>query len=224
MSKKSLHLGKLLKFFGAQDNHLVTDLRSDLRRERDKLEGGNAGGMDFYNCFWADAKWHVNGVASLKELTRGRVAVSAQRRNLYPKLCSGFLDWFDEVNRATNRHVGLSTEKFHNHLEFEALGLELKVDNLLTLKFGTDNHRLVYPYFAKKTALSKKWARVGLWCMLEAFPEETITDLEILDVLRGTGFSGAKISLRGDEEFLFEQRYREIEKTWNELRPHYGLK
>jgi hypothetical protein len=59
--------------------------------------------------------------------------------------------------------------------------------------------------------------------MSEALPEHDLIDMHILDVLRGVSFGADRVYLRGDEQHLFEQRYREILKMWDELRPEYGL-
>jgi uncharacterized protein (DUF779 family) len=82
---------------------------------------------------------------------------------------------------------------------------------------------LVYPYFSEEPALTETWARVGLWLMSEAFTTFSITDMEILDVLRGRSFGGGSLSLRGDEETRFQRRYAEILEAWKEMRPEYGL-
>lgn len=225
MSLKSMHLSKLLKLFGATDSQLISELRIELRRERDKeAQGGGEGGRDFYIPFWSDARIHVIGAAHLIDLTKIRVEGSKQRQNLYPQLCQGFLKWFDGVKRGTNETVGWKEVKFHNHLDFDDLDLEVKVDNLLALQIGTERYRIIYPYFAKKPELSEKWARIALWAMTKAFPSEHVSEMEIVDVLRGRGFKGAQLSLRGDEAFLFQERYKAIRKIWKELRPHYGLK
>ncbi|VVT10158.1 hypothetical protein [Erythrobacter sp. EC-HK427] len=223
MSKKTIHLSKILKFFALPENKLISELRTELRRERDRLDGSDEGGMDFYTPFWADAKDHVKGKAQLTELTTIRVEASGQRKNLYPKLCAGFLKWFDGLKRATNETVGWSDAKFHKHVEFSDMALVVKVDNLIGLEIGKDKFRLIYPYFAKAPPLSEQWARVGLWMMTEAFPDLSIVEMDVLDVLRGTGFRGANLSLKGNEEFLFRSRYEEILQMWNELRPEYGL-
>jgi hypothetical protein len=223
MANRSLNLGKVLKLFALPENKLISELRDQCRKERDKLDGEDTGGNDFYGPFWSDAKAHVAGRGDLSVLTLGRIEDSKQRRNLYPRLSKGFLEWFDELRRSTNLSVGLSEERFHNRVAFEDLKLELKVDNLLTIKFGDGNHRLVYPYFAKEPILLPKWAKVGLWGMAKAFPAEDISDFELLDDLRGTGFSVIALTLDGDEELIFRTRYKYILEIWNELRPGYGL-
>ena len=129
----------------------------------------------------------------------------------------------ERLRRSTNAKITWLPENVHNHYEHPEYDLTIKVDNLLGLKVGPDKHRLVYPYFSERPILSEKWARVGLWLMREALPDFSITDMEMLDVLRGTSFSGASVSLKGDEEAAFSARYSEILKLWNELKPAYGL-
>jgi hypothetical protein len=103
------------------------------------------------------------------------------------------------------------------------LDLTLKVDNLLALRIGEEKFRLVYPYFSETPVLYERWARVGLWAMSEALPNYSLTDIEILDVLRARGFRGSRLFLKGDEEALFSRRYAEILKEWDGLRTEYGL-
>jgi hypothetical protein len=224
MTAKTLHLGKLLKFFGLIEQPLITELRKELRAERKKLNGiKSEGGGDFHVAFWSDAKLHVIGIHDLIAQTETRIDVSPQRRRLYPLLADGFLEWLNRLKRSTNERVGWREGSVHNHFEIPDFELTLKVDNLLCLKIGDERYRLIYPYFSEKPILSEKWARVGLWLMSEALPDHDIADMEILDVLRGRSFAGGSTFLKGDEEMLFAQRYRDILTDWDALRPHYNL-
>lgn len=224
MSPKSLNLNKLLKFFELSDSQLTSALRAELRTERRKvLELEGDGGGDFHVPFWADAKLHVMGALDLLSQVDFRVGASKQRKRLYPLLAQGFLAWLEGLRRSTNRGIGFEPMGAHNHFDFDEISLTLKVDNLLCMKIGDDNYRLVYPYFSEKPVLGPKWARVGLWAMTEALEQFRYTDMEILDVLRGRSYSGLTLSLKGDEEALFVSRYREIRTRWDELRPEYGL-
>lgn len=224
MTAKVINLNKLLKFLSLTDQALITELRKELRAERRKLDGtAGEGGGDFHVPFWSDAKIHVIGVFDLLRRTVERVEASKQRQRLYPLLAQGFLSWLDRLKRATNERIGWHEGNFHNHHDIPELDLTLKVDNLLCLRIGEDRYRLVYPYFSEKPPLSERWARVGLWLMSEALPDHSLTDMEILDVLRGRSYSGASLFLKGDEEALFENRYREVLNEWDGLRSHYGL-
>lgn len=223
MTIKVINLNKLLKICSLAENRLITELRSDLRAERDKLLGHKSGGGHFQHPWWNAAKLHCMGVEDLEEQTSLLIAVSAQRKRLYPLLTSGFLTWLTRLQRTTNQTIGWSDEEVHTHYTVPGLDLTVKVDNLLALRLGEDSHKLVYPYFSETPILSEKWARVGLWLMSEALSEYHLADMELLDVLRGRSFSGASLFLKGDEEAIFENRYSEILALWEELKPEYGL-
>jgi hypothetical protein len=223
MTPKILNLSKLLKFCELRDRQLTSALRAELRAERDKVLGSKEGGGDFHGAFWKDAKWHIRRLVDLRLQTDLRVEALKQRKRLYPQLTSGFLSWFRELRRTTNQRVAWSEMSVHNRHLFPDFDLTVKVDNLLSLRIGEDKFRLVYPYFSEKPALSERWARVGLWVMSEALPTYSITDMEILDVLRAKGFRGSKLFLKGDEEAVFGRRYAEVLREWDELRAEYDL-
>lgn len=223
MTINVINLNKLLKLCALSEKALISAVRAELRAERDKAEGEEAGGGDFHGPFWSDAKNHVIGALHLTGQTLLRIDRHKGRRRLYPLLEKGFLSWLDLLKRGTNEPVTWLPESIHNHHEIPELGLTVKVDNLLGLKIGHDKHRLVYPYFSERPILSEKWARVGLWLMSQALARFSATDMEILDVLRGRSYSGSSLFFRGDEESLFTDRYLEIQAQWNELRHEYGL-
>lgn len=224
MNTKSLNLNKLLKLFELNESQLTSALRSELRSERRKsLELDDEGGGDFHVPFWSDAKLHMMGLLDLVSQVDVRIGASKQRKRLYPLLARGFLSWLDALSRGTNRKIGLELVTAHNRLNFDDIGLILKVDNLLCVKLGENQFRLVYPYFSEKPVLSAKWARVGLWAMTETLEKYSVTDIEILDVLRGRSYSGLSVSLKGDEQALFVAKFKAIKLKWDELRPEYGL-
>jgi len=223
MTPKSLHLNKLLKLFELREQPLVSAVRAELRAERDKLLGYKDGGGDFHAPFWFDAKLHVQDLVDLPTSTTARIAASKQRQRLYPLLKDGFLSWFDVVRRRTNERVGWGEVSAHNHYVFPDLDLTVKVDNLLSLRIGEDSYRLVYPYFAEAPVLSERWARVALWVMSEALPRFSITNMEVLDVLRSRGYRGSQIFLKGDEDALFNDRYAQLAALMDELRSEYQL-
>jgi hypothetical protein len=222
MTPRTIHLNKVLKFFALREQRLTSELRKELRAERDRIAKIKEGGGDFHGAFWRDAKWHVRELLDLRKQTEFRVERSKQRRRLYPLLAAGFLEWLDGVRRNTNEKVGWNESNVHNHYLFAELELTLKVDNLLSLKIG--NHfRLVYPCFTEDPELGEQFARVALWAMSEALPDHPIGEMEVLDVLRGRGWKGSELRLRGNEEELFVRRYAEIAREWDELRPQYNL-
>lgn len=222
MTALKINLNKLLKWYSLDERSLVSALRADIRAERDKLEGKTKGGGDFHSPFWADAKISLISGVSLRSLTALRVESSKQRRRLYPLLYKGFQSWIDGLRRRTNEKVGWSELNIHNHLDFDDLNLTLKVDNLLVLKIG-DKKRLVYPYFSERPILSEKIARIGLWAMAEALEDESITEMEILDVLRVVSYKGDRTILKGEEEADFHRTFRRIAKRRRELRREYDL-
>jgi hypothetical protein len=215
-----MHLNKAMKLCALQEQALTSAIRRELREERRRLDAEGGGG-DFYSPFWSDAKSHVVGIVNLNTATESRIAVNGRRYRLYPLLRDGFLQWFEELRRSTNERIGWMEERVHNHYPVPGLELVLKVDNLLGLRIGTERHRLVYPYFAEAPALSQRWARIGLWLMSEALPNFSVTEMEILDVMRGRSFSGQTLFFRGDEEAVFAARYNEICNEWERLRPEY---
>ncbi|WP_324748770.1 hypothetical protein SH591_08610 [Sphingomonas sp. LY54] len=223
MSIKVINLNKLLCLCELSENKLISALRNDLRTERNKMIGRKVGGGHFHYPWWDAAKDHAVGLEDLREAT-DRLSEVSGRKRLYPLLTQGFLRWFELFRRNTNLTIGWSEEQVHTHYVVPGMELTVKVDNILALKLGEDQHRLVYPYFSEEPALEEKWARVGLWLMGDALSEFELSGMEILDVLRGRSFSGASTFLRGDEEALFAARYERILALWEELRPEYDLK
>lgn len=223
MTIKVINLNKLLRICALPENGLLSELRSDLRSERNKTLGIKTGGGHFHHPWWNAAKEHAVGGPDLEVQTALLVTASKQRKRLYPQLTQGFLAWLKYLRRTTNLKIGWNEEEVHTHYVVPELDLTVKVDNLLALKLGEDRHKLVYPYFSEEPALDEKWGRVGLWLMSEALSEYDLADMELLDVLRGRSFSGASHFLKGDEEAVFEAKYFAISKQWEELRAEYGL-
>lgn len=223
MTIKTINLNKLLKLCMLPENGLISELRDDLRTERNKLNGLKSGGGDFHGPFWSDCKAHVIGALPLKQQTQFRIEAHRPRKRLYEPLCDQFLKWFDQIVRGTNEKVGWSEVHAHNHYPVPGTDLLLKVDNILGIKIGDGANRLIYPYFCESPVLKEDWARVGLWLMGEALDNQSPIQIEILDVLRARSFSGASLFLKGNEEAIFKRRYAEIVEKWTALRPEYGL-
>ena len=142
---------------------------------------------------------------------------------MYPVLTDAFLRWFDELRRSKNERFLLIEERVHNHYPVPDLQLTVKVDNLLGLRIGGHDHRLIYPYFSEDPALPEGWARIGLWLMSKALSDYRVDQMEILDVLRSRSFSGASMRFRGDEETVFKTKFTTMFELWRGLRPDYGL-
>lgn len=223
MSIQIINLNKLLRLCALRENVLISELRSDLRGERNKQLGIETGGGHFHHPWWTVAKLHVVGEANLREHLPLFLETNRSRRRLYPLLTDAFLKWFDELRRSTNARLTLIEERVHNHYPVPGLDLTVKVDNLLGLRIGGDAHRVIYPYFSEDPPLSEKWARVGLWLMHDALVGFQIARMEILDVLRSRSFKGDSLALKGDEEAIFKQKYLKMLELWRELRPDYGL-
>lgn len=223
MAIKVINLSKLLRICSLPDNKLTSELRDDLRKERDKLLGKRKSGGHFHYPWWDAAKGHALGLCDLAEQTSLLVEASGQRQRLYPLLTESFLQWLERLRRSTNLTLAWSEEQVHNHYVVPGMDLTVKVDNLLALKLGEDRHKLIYPYFCEEPILSERWARIGLWLMGDALTKHDPVDMEILDVLRARSFSGGSVFLKGDERAIFEHRYEAIRKRWDELKPEYGL-
>lgn len=223
MSIEKIGLYKLLKILSAKEALQISLVRSDLREERDKLLGNPSDPRDFYSPFWADAKAHVAGKCDLRIATQARIEDSDRRANLYPRLRDGFLEWLELERRSTNYDLVPAEQNFHTRFEFPDLHLLLKIDNVMGVKRYPSDIRLVYPYFCKEHALPQKWGRVGLWLMSKGFSQFDISEMEILDVMRGRSFSGKIIALQGDEETIFTRNFLELRDMWLRLRPDYGL-
>jgi hypothetical protein len=223
MSIRMINLNKLLRICGSSPAATTSALREDLRAERDNLLGLKAGGGHFQHPWWKAAKDHAVGFSDLPSETEKLIEVSDRRKRLYPIYTKSFLDWIDHFRRSTNYEFGCLPEHVHAHYVVPDLDLTVKVDNVLALKIGFDRRHIVYPYFAEVPSLTTPWARIGLWLMSGALSEYASAELELLDVFRGRGFSGASLFPRGDEETVFHSRFRELLSEWLELRKQYDL-
>ncbi|WP_067733141.1 hypothetical protein [Novosphingobium naphthalenivorans] len=206
MALNNIHLRKLLKILYLPANQRRSELRKDIRDERDRLAGGGAGGGDFYAPFWSDAKRHVFGRLDLLDAVDDRIAVNGRRDNLYPLLRDGFLTWWNERRRWTNEPFAPG-RSLRSRFLFPALEATVKVDNILAVRDGLDTEHAIYPYFAPSPELSDEAARLGLWLLTQTFPEISPQEFRILDVIRGRTFSLDRHPLHGNEEVIFSRRY-----------------
>lgn len=218
-----MNLDRLLRLLASNPAETTKLLREDLRSERNKANGVKSGGGHFHAPFWSDAKAHVIGIFDLNQQTLLRIEALEQRRRLYPLLSNGFLKWFNDLKRSTNQKVGWEEANAHNRFGYPGLDLIIKVEGLLGLQIGHDRHLLVYPYFAEQPTLNETWARVGLWLMASALADFDISEMHILDIIRGRSFANPSIFLKGDEDRIFFDRYSQLLNEWRALRPHYGL-
>jgi hypothetical protein len=214
MALDRIHLRKLLKLFMMQEKLRSTAIRADARDVMRKRDEGPSPGGDFHVPFWSDAKAHAAGGRDLREVTQEQVEKNWRRKNLYPRLCDGFLAWWNEKRRWINEAISELPKTITSSFGFKEIDGTVKVENLLSLKVGDDRFWYIYPYFAEKPALNPEAARLGLWLMSKALPQYNIADMRILDVLRGEAFSIDKVPLLGNEEEAFTLRYRRILKEW----------
>lgn len=220
MALENIHLHKFLKLAFMEPKARRSALRSEIRQDLRRESGLGGGGRDFYTPFWADAKAHVFGNGDLGKTTADRIDANAQRENLYPQLRDGFLHWWNEKRRWTNLPFRPG-RKLKARMKFPNLDATVKVDNILTVVDGADEEHVVYSYFAPEPALSKEAARLGLWLLMEAFPEIESSEFRILDIIRGNTFSIDRTPLAGDEEIEFQARYARLIRERDNLRKEY---
>lgn len=221
LSLKKIHLRKLLKGFGLPENELTSFLREDIRREIAKENEQLEGGGDFHSPFWADAKNFVLNDTDLEQATQSRVEANPRRKRLYPALCAGFMNWWNNKRRFSNEKIPPYPTAMKSRVEIEEMDATVKVENLLGLLIGDNENRLIYPYFAESPALTEGNARMGLWLISKAFPTQRIEDFRILDVLRGRTFSTKECPFSGVEERDFRFHFGRLIKKWEKLKQEY---
>lgn len=215
MSIRLIHLRKLLKLMFADEGMQTSELRADIRAEIAREQGTEGGGGDFHMPFWADARRHVFNEQDLHDAVEYRIERNARRARLYPLLRDGFLQWWNERRRWTNEPFA-PFEAPHSRIEFEDLGTA-KIENLLAVRDAANDDHLIYPYFAERPILNENAARLGLWLMGQALPEEDPNEMRILDTLRGRTYSLDRSPLQGNEELDFITRYEGLIDRWLEL-------
>lgn len=222
MSVLSIHLWKLLQLMYADRSLLISKLRADIRDDLKREKGSGSDGGDFHNAFWSDAKKHVLGEADLRDSVNIRIDKHKGRARLYPDLRDGFLLWWEEKRRWRNEPLHLLQSPPHARMEISALNAKVKVESMLAVGSQPDFQRLVYPYFSEKPALSIEAVRVGLWTLHEALPKTyELSELRILDLLRGQSYALEDVGFDGDESQLFLRRYGAVIELWNELKKEY---
>lgn len=225
MAIDRIHLRKLLKILFLDAAGRQSEVRKDIREERDRARRRDQGekdpGGDFYVPFWADAKLHVFGHADLRDMVAARIDADRKKADLYPRLRDGFLLWWNERRRWTNEPFEVGRQ-LSAHFPFPGLNALVKVDNILVVRDGHGEEHAVYPYFAPKPAMSEEAARMGLWLLGRALPGVPADEIRILDVIRGTTFSRDRNPLRGNEEPEFRRRYTELLDLRARLRGEYG--
>lgn len=206
MALDLIHLNKLLKLLYLPDKQLRTELRTDIYQEKAKAEGNDSGGGDFYSPFWADARKHILGEADLSLLTEERIAKNHRRRNLYPLLEGGVLTIWE---RGHNLDVKLLSRSPKGRFHIPEIDLTVKVESIMALLIEGEE-RLVYPYWFPEPALSEEAARVGLWLLSRALPDEDAENIRIFDIIRAEYFSLTSQPLQGNEESILKQKYKRL--------------
>jgi hypothetical protein len=221
VSLQIIHLRKILKIMYLQGPQRVSALRADIRDDitRESGEDGSSGG-DFYGPFWRDAKDHVFGITDLREQTAVRIESNGGRANLYRQLCDGFLVWWNERRRWTNEPFQPAGAK-KAVCRLPGIDANIKLANILSVRDGRHEDRLVYPYWFPNPPLNDESARLGLWALSQAFPEVDPVQFRILDVILGQTYSFERNPLRGDEAELFRRRHAAALAEWQTLRQEY---
>ena len=218
MTVNMIHLRKFLQFCALDQRSLEKILKreiyADIERE-DKSYDRQP--MDYYGCFWADAKHSVLHGLNLKLATEDRILKNPLRKRLYPILEKGFSDWWRDELRGTNLLVSPEETSVHTRWALPNIGITLKFENFLALKVGHDQFRLIYPYFSEKPPLEDKWIRIGLWLLNEALPEFGIDSMRLLDVQRGKGYSNTSNPLIGTEETELRTKCASLLSLWQDL-------
>lgn len=218
MSLNLINLNKLLKAFALPDKKVTTLLRHDLRQDLAKELGETRGGGDFHTPFWSDVKSFVFDDSDLSELTKLRVITNSCRKRLYPKLEKGFFNWWNQERRFSNEKIKPYNARLKNRIHIEGTDTVVKVENFLSISIGDVDSRFIYPYFSESPALTEQYARLGLWLISEAFPENQIEDFRLLDVLRGRTFSIYECPLNGSESSEFQHHCLRLQEKWNTLK------
>jgi len=220
MSLENVQLRKLLRIFYLEPVRRISALRADIREDIARESGEFGGGGDFYVPFWSDAKNHVFEKEDLRKAVAERIAANPGRARLYPLLKDGFLLWWDERRRWTNRPFRQS-DWVKGALKIDDLGAIIRIDNVLSARDSRGGDHFIYPYFSPEPVLREEGARLGLWVISQAIPSLALDDVRILDVIRGQTFSIDRNPLQGNEERVFLEKYDEILAQRRVLRREY---
>lgn len=221
MGLNSIHLNKALKLFYLSDRKLISELRKSIRQELQKDQEGSGGG-DFYSPFWADVKKHMIGQKDIRDSCDERIIANRRsRKNLYPDLCDGFINWWQNTRKWKNYPVTLIEDSVKNKKHFQEFDITIKIENLISVELDEDNNRYIYPYFYKDGPLSEEAGRLGLWLISELFESYDLSEFRILDVFQSKTFSIDKSPLLGDEERIFLRKIEIIKNKTQELLDEY---
>lgn len=220
MAIDTISLRKLMQLMLASERRRTSLLRANITSELRRERNGPGEGGDFHSPFWADAKSHASGDTDLRHATPARIRAHRGRARLYPLLTEGFLNWWEERRRRRNEEFEVTEAQIGGRLPLDGLGV-VKIESNLGFSIGDDGYRVIYPYFCEEPEMTADIARLGLWAMSQALPNQELDDLRVLDVLRATSFSTVESAMRGTEEQEFRALYRVLIDRWRELRREY---
>lgn len=213
MSLQSIPLRKLLKILFLESaprrREVMNDISADARAERKKAEGERVSSGNFQSMFWSDAKRHVLETADLHESVAHRIVRSPRNTRHFELLRDGFLLWYNERRRWTNRPFRQAQSR-SGRFPFPGLDAIIKVDGVLSVQDAEGIEHHVYPYFSEGPPLSENAARLGLWVLCNVLRDVPRNEIRILDVMRGQTFSIDRHPLTGGEEGDFRKRYADL--------------
>ena len=200
------------------ENKLISELRTDIRRDLKKENGESiSGGGHFYMPFWSDVKSHVLGLSDLKDSTAARIAKDPGKKDLYEKLELGFSSLWD---RGGNQKVELIDKSPKGKYTINEQDLTLKVENIMAITLN-GSERLGYPYWFPHPPLSKEGARIGLHVISKALKAQDKQTFRIFDIIRSDFFSLENTPLIGNEEKILLDNYQRISKLREKLKKEY---
>ena len=206
VSLQLIPLRKLLTLIFSEPARRRSDIRSDIRADIRRASGTSERSGNFQTVFWADAKRHVLEIADLHDSVAQRIAGGSRNARHYQLLRDGFLLWFNERRRWTNRPFQQGPSR-SGRFVFPGLDAIIKVDGILSARDAEGVEHHVYPYFSEDPALSEEAARLGLWVLCSVLENVPAEEIRILDVMRGRTFSVDRLPLTGNEETEFRRRY-----------------
>lgn len=220
MSLQSLPLRKLLKLLFLAPAQRRSEIRTDIRADIRRANGVEESRGNFQTVFWSDAKRHVIETADLHESVAARIARSSRNARHYQLLRDGFLLWFNERRRWTNRPFRQGPSR-SGRFPVPDLESVIKIDGILSAQDADGVEHHVYPYFSEDPPLSENAARLGLWVLCSVLRDVPPIEIRILDVMRGRTFSIDRTPLTGGEENDLRSRYADLLRERDILRPDY---
>ena len=229
MSIHSGQLSKVLKIGYAPEplarKLLNLDVLETLNKEKQVKDLSPPAGGDFHSPIWSVFKKHIfiKDAGDFSEVVNDLIygneskgtKGNRRRERLYLPLGRGLMTWWLEKRRWINEKIKPIKKKPTGSIKCNEIGSEFKINNFLAVMVGDSSHRFIYPYFSEAPALSEEAARVGLWQIHIALPSIDVSELRILDVMRGKCYSVADVPFKGNEQQLFENLCENIINRWD---------